>query len=476
MPVCHGVDRQWSRAVFPTVVVAVCLLTLIPIAAAQAPTAVVNRRPLGKDLPVFEAPPDSTDRHEVTIQNPTGPLSLRDAVALALLQNPSLAGFSWELRALEARIVQAGRHPNPSASFLMEDIGASKAGSSLEQFVQPQATIQLGQLIELGGKRAARRGLATANRDLAAWDYEAARIDVLTQVARAFTDVLAAQETVTLTEETARLVEDVRRSVGARVEAGVVSPIEETRASVAVANVKVESSRARRALEGSRSRLALLWGSAGAAFSAVTGDLKAEPPALPPLAEVSARIEQSPELARWAAELSHREAAVAMERSKAVPDISVVAGYRRFTDLDSNAFIIGGSIALPLFDRNKAGIAEARNRLAKAREEQRAARGRVSASLAEAYAALASAHDEVTALRTDVIPGSRQTFGAVTEGYRMGKFGYLDVLDAQRTMIGAGAQYLRALADYYKAVANVERLTGMPLSPATSLLSLTAKE
>src|SRR5215207_2763555 len=174
MPVRHGVDRGWSRAAFSAVLVAMCSLTLITPASAQGPAGSVVRRPLGKDLPVFDPPTNPMERREVATQNPTGPVSLRDAVALALLQNPSLAGFSWELRALEARILQAGRPPNPSASFLLEDIGATNAGSSLEQFVQPQATIQLSQLIELGGKRAARRELATANRDLAAWDYESA--------------------------------------------------------------------------------------------------------------------------------------------------------------------------------------------------------------------------------------------------------------------------------------------------------------
>src|SRR5829696_4803380 len=353
MPVRHGVDRRWSCAAFSTVFVAVCSFSLISPAAAQGPPGSVVRRPLGKDLPVFEPPANPADKREVGVQNPTGPLSLRDAVALALLQNPSLAGFAWETRALEARILQAGRPPNPAVSFLLEDIGASTSGSSLEQFVQPQATIQLSQLIELGGKRAARSQMARANRDLAAWDYEGARMDVLTHVSRAFVDVLAAQETVALSDETTRLVEDLRRSVGARVEAGVVSPIEETRAAVALANVRVESLRARRALESSRTRLALLWGSPAPAFTVVAGDLKAAPPPLPSLAELVTRIDQSPELARWAMEMSQREAAMAVERSKAVPDVSVIGGYRRFTDVDSNAFVVGASIALPIFDRNK---------------------------------------------------------------------------------------------------------------------------
>jgi cobalt-zinc-cadmium resistance protein CzcA len=42
-----------------------------------------------------------------------------------------------------------------------------------------QTTLLLGQLIELEEARRARIELATAARDLASWDYEVRRIDVL---------------------------------------------------------------------------------------------------------------------------------------------------------------------------------------------------------------------------------------------------------------------------------------------------------
>lgn len=477
MPVGTGVDRRRSaRAVSLVVLTGVVLLAPAHHAHAQDPVP-VSKRPLGRDVPVYHpAPGDPERREDLSIQNPAGPVLLRDAVALALLQNPGLAAFAWETRAREARILQAGRPPNPTVSLLAEDIGASRlTGSTLGPLVQPQATIQLSQVVELGGKRAARQQLATRNRDLAGWDYETARIDVLTEVSRAFTDVLAAQETVALTDETTRLVQEVQQSVGVRVVAGVVSPIEETRATVALAAVRVESARARRALEASRTRLAVLWGSPAPAFTSVVGDLKTEPSPLPAMSDLTSRIAQSPELARWAAELSQREVALAVERSKGVPDVSLVAGYRRFTDIDSHAFVVGASVPLPFFDRNRGGIEEARVRVAKAHEERRATEARIAGVLADAYAALASAHDEVTALRSAVLPGSQQTFEAVSEGYRLGKFGYLDVLDAQRTLIGAGSQYLRALSEYHKAVANVERLIGAPL-PGSADLPTTSRE
>lgn len=144
--------------------------------------------------------------------------------------------------------------------------------------------------------------------------------------------------------------------------------------------------------------------------------------------------------------------------------MSILGGYRRFTDVDANAFVVGASISLPLFDKNRAGIQEAQSRLAKAHEERRAAQAQVAGALADAYAALATAYDEAATLRATVLPASQQAFEAVSEGYRLGRFGFLDVLESQRTLISNGTQYLRALADYYKAVANVERLIGAPLT------------
>jgi cobalt-zinc-cadmium efflux system outer membrane protein len=444
------------------------VLALSACAETRIPVTTVLARPLEQEMPVYQPPPDDTGRPQApTVENPTAAISLRDAVALALLHSPELATFAWETRAREARIVQAGKPPNPIVGAVAEDINVSRQpGSGLDRVIQPQATVQLSQIIELGGKRTARQQLATLNRELAAWDYEAARIEVLTQVTRAFVDVLAAQELVALTTRTTKLVEEVRQSVGARVVAGVVSPIEQTRAEVVLAAARVELDRATRLLDASRRRLVSFWGTSEPRFQAAVGDLAVRPQP-PSLTELTTRVAENPDLARWASEISQRRAALALEQAKRVPDVTVMVGYRRYTDIESDAVIFGASIPLPIFDRNEGGIAEAENRLAKAYEEQRAAQARISAALAEAYRALSSADQEVTTLQSAVLPGSRQTFEAISEGYRSGKFGYLDVLDAQRTLIGASGQYLRTLADYHKAVADVERLTGTPLNVST---------
>lgn len=450
---------------------AVVVLLLAGTCCAQSEPkndAEATPRPLGSDVAVFQPDTSHAQRsaHRV-MQEPDGIIGLRDALVLALLQNPELTTFVWEVRALEARKLQAGQLPNPVVEALVEDIAGSGSGTGAGNPIQPQTTIQLSQLVELGGKRAARQRLAEMNRRLASWDYEMARIEVFTRVARAFTQVLAGQEAVALSERSMKVVEEVQRSVDLRVQAGVVSPIEKTKADVAVAVGRIESNRAKRKLEADRRLLAALWGSAEPRFQSVSGDINLLPP-FPQFHELQARLSQNPELARWAAEISQREASLALERSKRVPNVSVTAGYRRFNQLDANSYLVGGSIELPIFDRNRGGIKEAGIRVNRAREEQRTAQARVTAALAEAYRALATAREEVAALSSEVIPGARETFDAVSEGYRLGKFGYLDVLEAQRTLVAAGSQHLRALADYHKAAVEVERLIGAPLTDASS--------
>jgi cobalt-zinc-cadmium efflux system outer membrane protein len=80
--------------------------------------------------------------------------------------------------------------------------------------------------------------------------------------------------------------------------------------------------------------------------------------------------------------------------------------------------------------------------------------------LAEAYLALSTAASEIDALKATVIPGAQSAFEAASEGYRQGKFGYLDVLDAQRTLFEARGQYVSSLATYHKALADLDRATG----------------
>jgi cobalt-zinc-cadmium efflux system outer membrane protein len=58
---------------------------------------------------------------------------------------------------------------------------------------------------------------------------------------------------------------------------------------------------------------------------------------------------------------------------------------------------------------------------------------------------------------------------AAHEGYRQGKFGFLDMLDAQRGVFDAKEQWVSALEQYHCSWATIQRLTGSYIELETSL-------
>lgn len=391
------------------------------------------------------------------------PLTLSQALALTLKHNPELSAFSHELRAGEATVLQAGVLPNPVLGIEADNLNNDR----LRQDGDRTTAIQIGQLIELGGKRAARIRIAEAGRDLANWDYEAKRIDVLSRVSQHFIDTMAAQQARELAAESLKLAQNVAAAVARRVQAGKVSPIEETKARLALSAAQIEAEQAERQLAAARRNLSSMWGNAAPAFTSAAGDLESLS-ALPGYEQLADRIRNSPDLARWSTEINQRQAAIDAEKAKAIPDITVSVGKRRFSQFEDYAYMVGLSIPLPLFDRNRGGILAAHRQLDRAMDEQRAAENRLLAELAQNFQRLSAIRAEIATLRNDILPGARSAYEGATKGYQLGKFGILDVLDAQRSLFQARSQHLKALADYHRGSNDLERLIGGPLDGSTA--------
>ncbi len=419
-------------------------------------------RPLGRDLSVRRpgeptAAAASPERRAVD----AGPLTLREALALALLGNPDLAAASWQVRVREAEVLQAGLLPNPELEIEVEEFGGSEDRGG---FDSAETTVLLSQVIQLGGKVGARTRVAELERDLAGWDFEAARLQVLADTAGAFIRAVAAQRRLALAEKSLGLAEQVFEVIRERVAAGKVSPLEESRAGVALATTRIARARAERSLLAARTDLAARWGGTADEIAEIDGDLErlSAPPALASLLQA---VSQSPSIARWETEAAHRLATLEREKAAAWPDVAASGGVLRFEETDDWAFVVGLSIDLPIFDRNQGGIGAARHQVARAREERRAAVVAQRAALEMAYHSLVAAFGEASSLRDDVMPAAQRVFEASREAYERGKVGYLEVLDAQRTLFEARGQYVDALSSYHESVAEVEGLVAAPLVP-----------
>lgn len=430
------------------------LLVFADCAPAIAANSLPEPRPLGRELPTVQV-----EAKTLAMPGPTGELTLRQALAAALLGSPELAAVSWEIRTREAEALQAGLLPNPEIGIEMENFAGGGEFSGTDA---AETTVTLSQLVELGGKRAKRREAAALAADLAGWDFEAKRLNVLTAAAKAFIGVLAEQERLAQAEELTDLAERFFRTVSDRVEAGKVSPVELTRAQIPLATAHVAQDQARLALDAARKELAIQWGSETVTFDRAVGSL-AQVMHVPPMEQLVSLLEQNPDIARWKTEEKERSARLVLERANAIPDLTLFAGGRDIQETDDQALVAGLSIPLPLFDRNQGGIAAARAARGRAQQESRAAYNQALANLAASYKDLRGAYIEAKALREGVLPAAEQALEVAELGYRAGKFGFLEILDAQRTLFEVKGQYLEATATYHQAKAEVERLVGASL-------------
>ena len=406
-----------------------------------------------------EYSPDKTNANAAPAtqpDDPTGIITLCDAVTLALVNNPKLKAFSLDIRAAEALKLQASLLPNPEIDVEVEEFGGT---SERAGFDASETSIQIGQLIELAGKRSKRTHLASLEKDLAGLDFKSKRLDVMADVAGAFIDVLAAQEQLSLSKELVDLSEKTYSTVAERVRAGQDSPVEETKAKIALSNTRIEFERAGNKLVSARHQLAATWGSSNPAFEKVAGEFYNLSP-VPSLEELAGLISQNPDIARWPAEKERSRAALELEKAKATSDIKLGGGIQYFDEGDDSAFILGLSIPFPLFDRNQGNIQEAMYILAKTEEQRKAVEADRQAALAEASTKLSSSFSEINIIQNDVLSLAKSAFDATNQGYRKGKFEYLVVLDAQRTFFEVRARYIKALVGYHKARADVERLIG----------------
>ena len=100
----------------------------------------------------------------------------------------------------------------------------------------------------------------------------------------------------------------------------------------------------------------------------------------------------------------------------------------------------------------------------KAREDLQAATVRLHSEVAQTQERFVSIAAEIQSLEQEVLPGAKSAYDAASIGFENGKFNFLEVLDAQRTYFSAKSQYLKAIAEAFRAGAEMERLLGGPIS------------
>ena len=413
-------------------------------------------------LALFLAFPAAAQEQTVTpptIEKPAAPagLALNQAISWALEKSPVLGASSARADAATASRSQAGALPNPELYVEAENIYGDGPYDGLDG---AEITYGVSQLVELPGKRGNRVRVADAEKTKIHYARDAARLDLIRDVTTAYVELAAAQQEVSILEEERNLATEVRDSVAAKVQAGKEPPIQKNKAEIELSASNIALERARRNFIAKKQVLSSLMGGDTGDFTVTMDSL---PPlgAPEPLETYRTRLPQTPDIQSLDADVNQAKAGLSLEKANVVPDPTFNFGVRDFREDESQAFIAGVSIPFPVFNLNRAGVERAGHDLNAAMLDQRGAQLSIDTQLTETYGDFTSAYGEASALKTSVLPGAEEAFSFARQGYEAGKFGYLEVLDAQRTLFDARKQFNEAVLDYHRQRASIERMTAI---------------
>ena len=387
--------------------------------------------------------------------NAADALRLEEAVARALASNPSMAAEAADLRAVQARADRDGLSTPFSVGGELENFAGTGASSGIKSV---ETTLRLGRVIELGGKRAARHALGSAEVARQRNASEAGRLEIASRTTARFIEVAADQHRLEFAREQVELSERTRSEVAKWV-AAARNPESELRAAeIAVAVAELDREHAEHELASARTTLAASWGAFEPDFEAVDGDLQTLP-TVEPFEVLAARL---PMTATQRSALLEAGAIAARRRvavSSAKPDITASVGVRRFEALDDQALVM--SVSLPLGSRTRAGfaIAEADAQLAAVEARREAQRFESHQALFEKYQELKHAATEYEALESNMLDKAEQALAFTRRGFDAGRFSFVALSQAQRTLFDLRKRSIDAAARYHTLLVEVERLS-----------------
>jgi len=403
---------------------------------------------------------------EVVHSSETSPekryITLEQAVTYALAHNPALLAMGHQVDADTARLKGHEGLPNPELSVEVEDFLGTGVAGGVDSM---QATAAVSQDIPVGGRVGAIRELNKTRQAESFLDRQITEQTLIADVALAYLNVLAHQRRLINTDEMVSLAKETVQSIALQVEAGRATAIEVDKAAIVLSLALLDKDRIGRDLAIAIQQLGSICGETARFFDTASGTLDHVAP-LPNLDALLERIDQHPVLLTRAAKVRQQQAALALEKANRVPDISLNLGYRWINATSDSALVAGVSVPLPFLDRNAGRIGAASHEVLRTQKESDQERVSLFQSITASFERLASEHKRASVLQEEVYPKVLSTFEAITEGYQLGRFGYLDLLDAQRTLFEVKEKTLDALVAYHHTAIILSQTAALTISTA----------
>ncbi len=382
-------------------------------------------------------------------------LKLNDAILIGLVNSPKLKSMKMEITAFQASALQAELYPNPVIGIDLENILGSGNYGGLGG---SENTFYITQDFILGGRLSVGKDVELLKSDIAAWELEKERLSLITEIRKSFTLISSLEYQNKLNKQLLEVSLDFQKNLERRIEAGKVSPAEASRASLISTSLEIQIQNTEMKYLSEIQNLKALMGNSGVQFSSVELIYNLEYN-IPDEVELQKSIFNSPDLAQFKTNLKKAETEINLQKSLAMPDLSLSLGYRRINETSDNVMVMGASIPINIFDNNRGNIQEAKIRADQTKYKYRGFRISYETKLSILLNNIKGLSIMIEKMNSESLPKARSVFEIINKGNLVGRFTVLDVLDSQRSLYELESQFVNAVAMYNRNVIELEALT-----------------
>jgi outer membrane protein len=417
----------------------------------------------------------------------TRPLSLTDALNVALVQNAAILKAKNDLEAAHGLVVQTRAVALPQVTaggkYTDEQITLLQSPPGFHYPTPHQswnAGIQISQAIYEGGKLVAAIRAADATKQQAVAIYRTAVADALLNVRLAYYDVLLAAQQITVREASVKLLQKELEDQQNRYDAGTVPHFNVLRAEVSVANERPFLIQARNNYRISKNNLANLLGYnlpreiwEDIPFN-LTDGLDTAPFAVNLPDAIQQALGSRTELIAARQSIELQKLNVVSAKSGFKPTVSVFAGYNWLnssfsTDVGEklDGWNAGAQLTWNIFDGalTVGKISQANALYQKSKTDLDDQSRQIELAVRTAYSDFIQAKETLES-QQKVQEQAEEALREANARAEAGTGTQLDVLDAETSLTQARTTQITAQHDYAAARAKLERAIGADLAPA----------
>ncbi|MFK7965951.1 MAG: TolC family protein [Burkholderiaceae bacterium] len=415
---------------------------------------------LGKDVRWARTMQDRNEIAERVTDLLARPLTIDNAVQVALLNNRGLQATFDSLGITEAERVQAGRLPNPGFSF-----GKNKRGDERE--IERGFHVNLARLIFMP----TILKLETRRLEQAQGDVAMRVLDLAAQTRKAWVEAVSGRESALYMNKVKRTA-DVGAQLARRMaKVGNFSKLQQAREQSFYAEATLNQARAENAALAARERLTRLLGLYG---DQARYELPERLPSLPETPEQypnAVKIALAQRLDVQAAKTGVERLAGNLGMVKTNRFINVLELGSLYNTSNEEPKQTGWEIELelPIFDWGDAKVARADAMYRQAMNQAAQTAIDARSEVRQAYAGYRSAFDIAAHYRDEIVPLSKRISEENLYRYNGMMIGVFELLADARAQIGAVDGYIEALKDFWMAKTDLDMamigkpsLTAMP--------------